>query len=400
MRDRFSLYWGDLHTHFQDLAQGDFLLQAARENIDFTAVLCYPFFQEEKNGFLIETTRQRPEFLTWWARVNELSAKHHQPGRFVTFPGYEWHGNRTRYGDHNVIYQQEGFPLDDTWSLPTLYRKMKKRLALVIPHHTAYYVGFRGKDWRYFDPQPSPLMEIFSSHGSSEGIETPRSLETNINMGPLTSGGSFQDGLAFGHQIGVIGSNDGPGLPGRWGLGRAAVWAEELTRESLWEAFQSRRTYAVTGDRITLELWAEGKPMGSIFQAGRTVELEVNLECSSFLDRVELIHNNLRTESFIPQPSSQISSWQKHYKVRVEMGWGPANSRGFSYPSGTYWKWKGSLVVKNGRLRQTEKCITLPGQKLAFEQQGGRWYFRTRIRTDTGLAGIRQGSGDQGEFSF
>ncbi len=393
MKVPFSLYWGDFHTHLQDEEKADTFLKEATCNLDFTAVLSYPFLREKKKGLLVETTRQRPEFLSWWEKIQLLSANYHRPGKFITFPGYEWHGNRTRYGDHNVIYFQEGYPLDDTWALPALYRRMRKRKAFVIPHHTGYLGGWRGKDWSYFDPFLSPVMEIFSSHGSSEGILTGYGLDRNSNMGPLTSGGTFQDALNAGVIVGVIGSNDGPGLPGRWGLGRAGVWAEELTRSCLWEAIAQRRTFAVTGDRIKLFFTAEGHPMGSVFHTGKEMDLDVFLEGSDSLDRVELIHNGSVVDCMhFKGPFFQPSEKKKNYKIKLEMGWGPANAWGFSFPGNTFWRWKGELKIEKGLLLGIEKCITLPGQRV---EDTGRnrvsWDFQTRARTDSGVAGTREG---------
>jgi len=63
----------------------------------------------------------------------------------VTFPAFEWHGDRTRWGDHNVLYFEEGEPLDDEWELPDLYENLRGRRALALPHHTGYAVGNRGE---------------------------------------------------------------------------------------------------------------------------------------------------------------------------------------------------------------------------------------------------------------
>jgi hypothetical protein len=41
------------------------------------------------------------------------------------------------------------------------------------------------------------------------------------------------------------------------------VWAEALTRRSLFEAFMARRTYALTGARIVLRFSVNGAAMGS-----------------------------------------------------------------------------------------------------------------------------------------
>ena len=187
MMDGYKLLFGDLHTHFQEPEGADTILDSARENIDFCAVLCYPFSWEVKNGLRVETVRQRPEFLQWWEGLRGLARDYHRPGEFVTFLGFEWHGNRRRYGDHNVIYCDDGL-LDDAWSLPELYANLRERRAFVLPHHTGYCPGWRSKDWDVYDEALSPVMEVFSQHGSSEGCNTPFPMERNASMGPRACG--------------------------------------------------------------------------------------------------------------------------------------------------------------------------------------------------------------------
>ena len=63
---------------------------------------------EDCGGLVVETVGQRADFLPAWERIGQLVGTYSEPGRFVVFPGYEWHGFRTRYGDHNVIYQHVG----------------------------------------------------------------------------------------------------------------------------------------------------------------------------------------------------------------------------------------------------------------------------------------------------
>ncbi|MFB6219409.1 MAG: DUF3604 domain-containing protein, partial [Halobacteriaceae archaeon] len=112
--------WAEFHTHATghraDPDELDDVLGCARQHLDAVAVLCYPFEYERRGdggGVVDESTGTRPAFEADWERVNEASREHHDPGAFVTFPGYEWHGDRTRWGDHNVLYRSEGGPLDD-----------------------------------------------------------------------------------------------------------------------------------------------------------------------------------------------------------------------------------------------------------------------------------------------
>ena len=389
MKD-YKLLWGDFHTHLTDFDRGDEILEAASRNIDFTAVLCYPFVYEWKNGLHIESVKEKPEFAGWWKRLQELCRTHHQPGRFVTFLGYEWHGNRTRYGDHNVIYFDETGPLDDAWTLEELYVHLKERRAIAIPHHTAYCPNWRSKNWDIFDENLSPIMEIFSVHGSSEGCNTPLPLENNSSMGPRTTGGSFQDALARGYHIGVIGSNDGPGLPGRWGRGRAAVWATECTREAIWEAILARRTYAVTGDRIELKFQVAGAEMGSVTKVGGKIDAEVSVVGSGAIDRIELLQNGLVVDTYCHSGCWETKEAQPgRFKVFIEAGWGPAQSYGHKVED---WKWDFRLDISSGRIVGLEKCFTLSGQRvISLDESFATWELLTAGRITRNPFGMRQG---------
>lgn len=400
----YNVYWGDFHTHInrfvsdqtpegwqeEDFERADARLGFAKDNIDFCGVLCYPFFSESKKGLRYETVRNRPEFLNWWEYVKKLTKAHHEPARFITFLGYEWHGDRTRWGDHNVIYFGDDEPLDDAWSLDELYANLRKTKAFALPHHTAYCTGWRGKDWDVFDGGLSPVMEVFSGHGSSEGCDTPFGLKSNLSMGPRTKGGSYQDALARGLLVGAIGSNDGDGLPGRWECGRAAVLAKELTRESLWEAIAARRTYAVTGDRIMLDFQIGGAPMGSVVRAGAAIDAEVSVVASNALDRIELVHNGVVVDTYCHSGKwERAAADAKRFKVFIEAGWGPSETYGLEVKP---WDWDCTLGIDGGAIVSVEKCFSLPGQKIGeLGSDHCRWEFGTGARAKSWQMGVRQG---------
>ena len=45
---------------------------------------------------------------------------------------------------------------------------------MMIPHHVGYGPAARGLDWEHFDERHSPVVEMVSSHGSSEADGAPR----------------------------------------------------------------------------------------------------------------------------------------------------------------------------------------------------------------------------------
>jgi hypothetical protein len=377
--DGRELFWADLHKHMTGPGTdheriGD-VVAGACAHLDAVAVLCYPFkwFRKGREGGIREeTVGHRPEFEEWWERITDASAAHNDPGTFVTFPAFEWHGDRRQYGDRNVLYREEGAGLVDADDLADLHDALRASdvAAMAIPHHTGYQVGERGADWSALDPEHSPVMEIYSGHGSSEGVGTPVAMADNDDMGPRTSGGTFQDALAAGYSLGVVASNDGPGLPGSWGNGVAGVWAPELTREALWTALRERRTYGTTGDRIALWWELDGHPMGDAVAPGDLEErsASVTVDCPRPLERVELIHDGEVIDVYDHLDRDTESDVRR---VLVEFGWGPNAEYGdFSEPRV---EWSGTVRRTDGDVRAVAPRFVGDGNEYALE--GGACEF-------------------------
>jgi hypothetical protein len=377
--DKLNLYWGDFHKHLTDFDRVDEIIEDAKYNLDFYPVLEYPFEWYHAKGARVESVRNKPEFLEMWKRLQRAAREHHDPGRFVTFLGYEWHGNRTHWGDHNVI-------LDDSWDLEDLYANLRTRRALAIPHHTAYMAHHRGKDWSVLDENLSPVMEIHSGHGCSESIDSPVPLKANVSMGPRLSGGTYVDALNRGLRLGCIASNDGSGLAGTWGRGVAGLWATELTREALWEALLQRRTIGSTGDRIELMLKVDDCLMGGVVEAKREVTAEIEVTCAQPLDRLELIHNGVVIDTY-----NHRGKWEKSRpgagkcRLLFECGWGPSPGYGFK---NVLMKWKGAVEVQGGRILSALPRFTHFGQRYEVESDS-RCTFAFQTTRDPAIHAIQ-----------
>jgi len=347
----YSVFWGDFHKHMTgpgtDRSELDTVLDSAREHLDISVVQCYPFKWYQKGrvaGIREESAGHDPDFDDWWDDIEAAAQRNNEPGEFLTFPTYEWHGNRTRWGDHNVYFREEGYEIDQAWELPELLDNMADREALVLPHHTAYEIGNRGKDWDEYDPDLSPVSEIYSSHGCNESIDSPVPMDGNDDMGPRTSEGTYQAGLDRGHRVGVIASNDGPGLPGTWNSGVAGIWATDLTREAVWDAIEQRRTYGVTGDRIRLWWDLDGHPLGSDLSSVSDRNATVRVDCPRPLDAIELVHDGDVAEIYTHQDEDIEASGR--YRVLVEMGWGPTEEYGDFDTLER--EWSGAIRVRDG----------------------------------------------------
>ena len=190
-------YWGDLHGQ-------------SGESIGVTTAEQYFDFARNK-AVLDVTSHQANDFQVnnaFWAHINTLTARHDEPGVFVTFPGYEWSGNTAVGGDRNVYFREEGRQirrsshalLVDRSDLDTdapnarlLFEALQDEDCFVYAH-----VGGRYADTAFaHDPRVEKAMEIHSAWGTFEWLLT--------------------DGFALGHRCGVVCNSDGhkgrPGAP-------------------------------------------------------------------------------------------------------------------------------------------------------------------------------------------
>jgi len=397
-----SLHWGDFHKHMTgpgaDHTELDRVVGHAKQHLDVVAVHCYPFKMFRKGreaGIREESVGHDPEFDEWWDEIQRVASDHNESGSFVTFPAHEWHGNRAQWGDHNVYYREEGYPIDASWDLPNLLANMRSREALVLPHHTGYVVGNRGKDWDCFDSDLMPVSEIYSSHGSNESVDSAVAMDANRSMGPRTTGSTYQDALDRGHRIGVIASNDGPGFPGTWGKGIAGIWAPDLSRESIWEALQERRTYGVTGDRIRLWWTLNGRPMGSEIQSVTEPEASVEVDCPRPLDRVELVHNG-EVAAVHSHQEYEHDGDSDRYRLLVEFGWGPTPEYGDF--DDVECEWSGAIQATGGELMRVSPRFTGFGQRYSVEDDGVEFGLRTT--RDSSSSVLPEGQADTSKQGF
>ncbi len=384
----YKVFWGEAHDNTYQFASMpvtiDEVYRRAASHLDFYAAAYYTAFANAfiEGGHLSETNKPYELILEgWkdrkrldreWAEVQEVSLSMYRPGKFVTFPGYEWQGDGSS-GDHNVYSLKEGLPIFRVNTIAQLYECLAGHDALAIPHHTAYHPGRRGRDWSVYNEELSPFAELYSIHGCSETDEELIGLRQNSHMGPGQGGGTYQDALDLGYHIGAVCSTDNWGdMPGHYGNGRMACLARELTRESLWDAFKARRVYGVTGDRILIDFSVNDGIMGSIVRVRGKRVIRVKVVCSDALDRIEILRNGRVIDTYCHQGRWNLPGPGKRsrFKVRVEAGWGPRPNE-LDVPDR---KWHGELTLEEGRILGFEPCWVSPGQG-SPQWQGGRVKF-------------------------
>ncbi len=264
-----NLYWGNLHDHTdisvcirQKNPQGKELIANVRdiEKLDFCAMTDHGYNYDEYI----------------WPYNTEQTRYLHDEGNFVTFLGEEWTSSKNppaedakvkmnRYGHHNIIYLNTRFEkYFDAWDGNITPADVWNELAergekfMLIPHQLADWQhkgrGNPPKDWSFSHEKYQPVAEIWQTRGSYEYLGCPR----QAAHGAPFEGNYLQDAWEKGIITGVIASPDHGG-----GDGKVGVWAEDLSRESIFRAIQNRHCFGTSGEKMGLYFgWGEDVLMG------------------------------------------------------------------------------------------------------------------------------------------
>ncbi|WP_407267746.1 hypothetical protein [Radiobacillus sp. PE A8.2] len=349
-----KLYWGDLHNHC-GISYGfgslDNALIAAKKQLDFVCIIGHAAWHDipdrtEKLEFLVDFHEKGFNKLQEnWNGVREKVKESNIPHEFVTFQGYEAHSSE--YGDHHIISKDDDLPLIQEKSPYDIMKALQNYDVFAIPHHVGYTPGYRGGNWDTFDEQISPVIEVFSKHGS--GMSEDALYPYYHDMGPRDSKSTVFEALRRGHKFGFVGSTDHhAGYPGSYGDGRLAVLANQKTRDDIWEALRERRTYAVTGDKIECDFRVNDSLMGSEIRASGNRNIKFSVKGEDFLEKI-ILYKNLKPMVVVNGEDLDVAkSKTSKYKLRIEMGWGNAKE-GFV--------WKSKAEISNGKILKAEPCF-------------------------------------------
>ena len=370
---QYSGYWGDLHGQ-------------SGESIGIGTSRSYFDFARNK-AFLDVTSHQANDFQVnnaFWKFLNELTAYHHEPGRFVTFPGYEWSGNTAVGGDRNVFFREEGRQIHrsshallperedldtDAPNANLLFESLKEEDCLIYAH-----VGGRYADIKYaHDSKLETAMEIHSAWGTFEWLLT--------------------DGFPLGHRSGVVCNSDGhkgrpgasyPGVSmfGAYG-GLTCFYAEELTRDGIFDCLRKRHHYGTTGTRLHLDVKATFPTEGHLYdldpkafdnatsQAVKEVmmgdivktdddstTLRVEVAAQAPIERIEIRNGMDVLKTIRPYTESDIGE-------RIRVIWSGAEYRGRGRES----SWKGRARFNGAVVKRMAK-INAWNHERVLENQG------------------------------
>jgi hypothetical protein len=330
-------FWADLHGQ-------------SEETIGSNSIEAYFRFARDF-GLLDVSAHQGNDFQVtddFWKTVNRTTRAFYRPGRFVTFPGYEWSGNTPLGGDRNVFFRAEGGEIvhscvdllpgkrsdhptaataDDLFRA---LRKQARRGPFVIAH-----VGGRYADLDMHDPETEVAVEIHSAWGTFEWLAG--------------------DALERGYRIGICANSDGhKGRPGasypgarKFGSlgGLTCVLARQRVRGDICRALRARHFYATTGNRPLLEVRVVSSDgvsamMGDVLSAGDSaLRLRVEVAGTAPVERVEVRNGTQTIRTLRPYGNGDLGS-------RIKLLWSGAEVRG----RGRMVSWDGSLTVRHNSL--------------------------------------------------
>ncbi|MCD6407990.1 CehA/McbA family metallohydrolase [bacterium] len=293
----YRVYWGDLHAHtfFTDgLGTIKEAYKYARD------VACLDFCSVADHSNFVASL---------WKDFVSIADEFNEEGKFITLYGYEV---TTKEGDVNIYYRRK-YPHyqmkreGNYWnikSIKDLDDFLKNKECIVIPHlHD-------GHNWDYPMDEKRRLVEIYSCWGNHEYKGCPYPSYGNVKNDSYVF-----SALNKGRKIGITaGSDSHAGHPGdsdwlrvsrSYHGGLTAVYAEELTRESLWEALWNRRCYATTGARIYLDFQINGHRMGEEIEINEEkIKIKIEVASTKGEPHVDLIKNGNILQSWPFEPLS------------------------------------------------------------------------------------------------
>ncbi len=336
-------------------------VEQMKKTMDFWPIAYYPYYMKNlPSGLPVEDMYPTEEINKDWEYIREVTNNENEQG-FPMFMGFEWQGSGED-GDHNVFFKDNSGEMDYPETYGELKDNYKEQDVIAIPHHVAYQLGHRGKNWDTQDDKFSPFIETYSSHGSSENDISSIDMDRHIHMGPRASNTSAEEGYNRGHKYGLIASGDNHACPGVYGFGYAAVLAESNSKDDIWDAFINKRVYGVSKDKIKLNYSIDNQIMGSSVTESTDSLLELQIEASNSIDRIEILKDNKCIE-LIPH----TSRWENEpltgvikFKFQLDLGWGP-DRRIFTDIDSKQWHGK---LITNGKILSIEKCWSNFGQDL------------------------------------
>lgn len=301
----YTLVYGNLHEHSENspcwpagtdgTLHEDYRFGMFTENYDFVGITDHGYSMTE----------------VYWRKNLRLAEFYNEPGKFVALPAMEWtlrsdkdlDGIQYGAGHYNVIFasvddgkkfirnEQEIYNVytPETNNSVALWKFLHANNidCISIPHHPADEV--HPVDWDVYDDKYVPVVELFQCRGNSEYPGCPR--EFNLERHSTTKHKRAFVNYALKekkYKMGFVASGDHNGM----GVGVAALWVKELSRDGILEAMRSKRCFATTGDKIIVDFGVNDETSGSVVKTDKVPHLKMMVKGQRELEKVEVLRNS------------------------------------------------------------------------------------------------------------
>ena len=367
--NKLSYYWADFHGQSEETIGSNSIEDYFKYARDCAKV---DILGHQGNDFQITD-----EF---WDTVNRTTRKYYKPGKFVTFPGYEWSGNTPLGGDRNVYFKGEGGEIT------------RSSHDLLPGNHSKYIMSPTAKEMFKNLNGPDPF--VFAHVGGRYADMTMHTEGVEVAMEVHSAWGTFEwlvdDALKRGYRIGICANSDGhktrPGAsyPGASTFGSlgglTCVLAKKLDRKNIHDAMKKRHFYATTGNRPLLDVSVETSDgrkaiMGDILevQDGQAT-LTVRVAGTNAIDNIEVRNGLDIIKTIRPYKKEDLGS-------RIKVVWSGAEVRGRDRMT----LWDGQLKVSGNKIKRfTPINFWNPQQPL---EQGSKNQLHWKSITTGGVTG-------------
>jgi hypothetical protein len=320
------LFWGNLHCH-SIFGDGIRLPEEIHA------------FARDESFLDIFSLTDHTEALTnaQWNYFREVCNTFNEPGRYVTFNGGEW--TSPEFGHRNFIYPGDEGPIirctdPNQNTLQKLYAVAREHKALLIANHTASEGHTTHWDNGH-DAEVERLIEIYSIGGVNEMPKGPGNTFESRIIKDEVIGSHAVNGLKKGFKLGFIGTGDDhDGRPGDsihhlqekpesykeiLGPGLMGVWAEDLSRESIFEALWNRKVFGTTNNRTWLKFSINEQTMGSIFTADKKLSIKIEAASNLPILRIDLLKKGEVVQH--TEPNQMQAIWEIEEKQPTNSTW-------------------------------------------------------------------------------
>ncbi len=332
----WQLLWGDLHRHSNVSRCSQGREPAPDDLYHYGTDIClYDFFGLSDHAEHPAPGQENVIDWYWW-KQQKTADLYHVPGFMSVLYDLEW-SMTFPDGHHNTIFASRPTlrltrSIAATSTLQGGWDALAKHglKAITIPHTGAD--PRMGTDWSVQDDRYRRLCEIFQAcRGSYEHGGCPREFRETSNKK-----GFYWNALEKGIHVGVIASTDHG-----YGVAYACVYAQENTREAVWQALWDRRCYGSTTYGLQLDVHSGEHWMGEAWTQKGAPVLEVAVKGAKPIRSVEILGRSkvLHAEGSAGKPLNQAEvhlTWtdpdwaaqdqEQWYYVRViqvddEMAW-------------------------------------------------------------------------------